>query len=107
MDELQKEIPKLLVQNVFIKKETREKVLKALPELPKENLMLLNSHLTKGIEQQRKLFKAAYEKNPNFLSDVKHMVSAERIEMIHEKEAASRKEEESILASLDAELAKI
>ena len=52
MDELQKEIPKLLVQNVFIKKETREKVLKALPELPKENLMLLNSHLTKGIEQQ-------------------------------------------------------
>ena len=107
MDELQKEIPKLLAQNIFIKKETREKVLKALPKLPKENLMLLNSHLTKGIEQQRKLFKAAYKKNPNFLADVKHMVSAERIEMIHEREATSQKEEESILASLDAELEKI
>lgn len=95
---------KLISISIFLDQKTREEIQKKIPTLNDLQIFALFSLFSEADKKQKQLIKQVIQKQPDFLSQVKHVYSKGKMESSKKNEKDSRKSEEEILKKLEQEL---
>ena len=107
MEDKKQKLLEMLASSMLVSEESKTKIRSKFDTLNEDQLGKLIALFEDSLNLQERLIKKVLEKNPHFLTELKKHVADEAINEIHEKEAESRKEDDKVIAELEAEIDKI
>jgi len=95
---------KFIEAKSFFPEEKRIALKVAIEGLPPEKLEALKAVLEKGLQKQTQLFIEAQKQNPHLFFDIRNMVRGKEKVIIQDKEILDRKEEQTEISELEAQI---
>lgn len=101
---MREQIPALIEKNIFLSEDIKSKILASYQSASDEKIAQIHELLNASLAKQQTLLAKALKNKPELLAQVKQEISGDFRKSLHEKEAASRAEEEKDLEGLENEL---